>query len=49
MRKVGEKYKEQLAERIKRKMETMQENREAQLNAITERIKEHVSFIYHTG
>ena len=45
VRQAGERYKEQVRDRIEKKMETYSENRTAQLNAITDRIKEHVSFL----
>ena len=43
VRQASERYKDQVRDRIERKMETYSENRTAQLSAITERIKEHVS------
>ena len=46
VQKAGEAYKEQLRGRIDRKMETYSENRSAQLNSITDRLKEHVSVFY---
>jgi hypothetical protein len=42
VRKMSEQYSVDLKERIERKMETMGEKREAQLQSIQERIREHV-------
>lgn len=43
VRKMSEQYSSDLKERIERKMETMGEKREAQLQQMQERIREHVS------
>jgi Stathmin family len=45
VRKMSEQYSVDLKERIERKMETMGEKREAQLQSIQERIREHVRYI----
>jgi len=42
VRKMSEHFSTDLKERIDRKMETMGEKREAQLQSIQERIREHV-------
>lgn len=44
VRKMSEQYSTDLKERIDRKMETTGEKREAQLQSIQERIREHVCF-----
>jgi len=43
VRRMSEQYSTGLKERIERKMETMGEKREAQLQSIQERIRDHVS------
>ena len=45
VRKMSEQYSTDLKERIERKMETMGEKREAQLQSIQERIRDHVCVI----
>ena len=45
VRKMSEQYSTDLKERIDRKMETMGEKREAQLQSIQERIRDHVCVI----
>jgi len=44
VRKMSEQYSVDLKERIERKMETMGEKREAQLQSIQERIRDHVRY-----
>ena len=45
VRKMSEQYSTELKERIDRKMETMGEKREAQLQSVQERIREHVCIL----
>ena len=52
MRKMSEQYSTDLKERIDRKMETTGEKREAQLQSVQERIREHVCIVillYNVG
>jgi len=45
VRKMSEQYSTELKDRIERKMETMGEKREAQLQSVQERIREHVHLL----
>jgi len=52
VRKMSEQYSTDLKERIDRKMETTGEKREAQLQSVQERIREHVCIVillYNVG
>jgi len=45
VRKMSEQYSTELKDRIERKMETMGEKREAQLQSVQDRIREHVRLL----
>ena len=49
VRTASENYRAQLKERIEKKMETMQGNRDSQLKQILERLEEHVRNLHLTG
>lgn len=47
VRKVGDLYRQDLKERIDRKLETAGEKRDRKLNSIQERLRQHVSIPLH--